>query len=454
MRIVICLFLLVLISEVHAAQIKKLTSPAGEVVWIEDDRLPTFTAAVYFADGALSDNPARAGETSLMFDLLSSGTNRYNQKEIAEHLEYYGASYGATVTHEYSNFVVSGLVKDAMPIMKMICHTFRGGIFPKRELKKHVRIGIDRLKNLATSPSALADRAFRQITMRGTNYANHTSGTMRTIKRIRQKHMVAKLDYFNNKVAKKIYLTGPKEILKIKNIFAHDCGWSAKKETFARTIPKNIKKGLSANKAKIDLIVVPKSNQAQIRIGRFLTKDEIQGKSEIMTFASSFLGGGFTSVLMRELRLKHGLTYGVYSFLAGQKYYGRAGVVTSIRNEKVPFGIEVIRDALDSVGNAEFSDENLNKIKGYLAGDYLFGFEKKSSFMSKVIFYHHTLRHEEEIYQFPEIIKLFTKQDLADAVKDYFSWDQLKIVIVGDKSLKKQLKKLGKVRVTSYKKYF
>ena len=192
--------------------LRKLNWNGVEVVWIEDNQYPTYDVTVYFYDGALSDNSKRYGETELMLDQITAGTLRYTQKQIANHLEFFGASYGGSVTHEFSTYSISGLVKDIVPTVKKVCHIFTNATFPKKELAKTKRRIVTSLNNIVTSHSSLANRAFRKISLNGTPYANPVSGTLKSIKRIKQKHLLARLKHFNTKVKKRIYIKGPSGI--------------------------------------------------------------------------------------------------------------------------------------------------------------------------------------------------------------------------------------------------
>ena len=71
-----------------------------DVVWVEDDKFPRFTASIYFQDGGLNDSIP--GLTQATFDLLTSGTTKESQREIAEFFDFYGANLRHSVTHEYS----------------------------------------------------------------------------------------------------------------------------------------------------------------------------------------------------------------------------------------------------------------------------------------------------------------------------------------------------------------
>ena len=166
-----------------ASNIKHLDWDGIDVVYLQDERFPTYSISIYFADGALSDHPKRYGETSAMFDLLTAGTRRYQQKDILENLEFYGSAYGAQVTHEYSTYSISGLVKDIFPTTKKICHLFKDATFPKKVIKKEINLAISSIRNLVSSHGALANLAFRELSLKGTPYENGVEGKIKNLKR-------------------------------------------------------------------------------------------------------------------------------------------------------------------------------------------------------------------------------------------------------------------------------
>ena len=103
-----------------------------EVVWIEDQKFPKFTASVYFKDGALSDKIS--GVTEATFDLLTSGTKNETQEKLAEFFDFYGARLSHNVTHEYSVFTVQALTKDLAPVVSKVCELFNTALYPENEL--------------------------------------------------------------------------------------------------------------------------------------------------------------------------------------------------------------------------------------------------------------------------------------------------------------------------------
>jgi zinc protease len=89
-------------------------------------------------------------------------------------------------------------------------------------------------------------------------------------------------------------------------------------------------------------------------------------------------GGGFESRLVTEVRVKRGLTYGVYSYLsdkdAAQLWVGSV----SSANDRVAEAIRVIRDEWARIRDDGVTEEELRDAKTYLTGAYPLQFEGNS----------------------------------------------------------------------------
>lgn len=446
--VILTCFSLNLLAAELSSRVHKMDWDGLEVIWVEDDRFPTYDVSIYFADGALSDHPSRRGETQAALGLLTTGTNRYSQKDLIDHLEFFGVSHGPYVTHEYSLYSVSGLVKDSIPTFKRLCHMFKDTIYPKKEVNREIKRARDALKNMVGDPSGLASRAFRELSMGGTPYAHPVDGKLRDLSRLSPAHLKEKLEYFNQKVAKRVYLTGPKELLSIKEILNQECGWSGKQADFKRDI--TFTKEFSSKKPEVFLVTVPGANQAQIRIGRFIDEEEVQPQ-EAIELLSTYLGGGFTSLLMRELRTKRGLVYGAGAFAAGQKRYGRGAIQTSTKNESVVELISVVKDLLLELQAGKVREDIFAVSKGRLEGSYPFRFEKSSDFLQQLIYLDHVGINYQRFLDFPEHLEKVSSEIMAKWGGRIFDWSKLTIVVLGDKSLAKPLAEFGKVTVVPYK---
>ncbi len=415
-----------------------------EYNWIEDERFPSYYISIYFADGALSDGKKGRGETDMMFSLLDSGTKRYSHQQIADALEFYGVSTDYRVTHEFSKINFSGLAKDAIPTIKMVCHIFDKAIFPEKELHKSQEIRRNYLRSLSSNHEALADKAFRRLTLANTPFESEVEPNLKELAAIDRKSLRRKLEYFSQKVKKKVYISGPRSVWNLRQIFARECGWGGKEANFEREISYET---TARPMQDIYLVTVPSATQAQLRIGRFLDKIDIQPRTEAFDLMSSYLGGGFNSLLMEELRMKRGMTYGAYAFIQRQKFYGRTSIVTAIRDEEVVEGINVIKDLFGQLLENGFEEKRLSLVKSYLAGSNIFSFERSSELMERVMFYDHILKDVDDISNYEALVNKVQLQEVNDYFRKISSWDDMVIVVVGSDKLIKKLSALGKVRV-------
>lgn len=414
-----------------------------EVVWVEDDRFPKFTASIYFKDGALND--PSPGVTQATFDLFTSGTTVETQRQLSEFFDFYGVKIRNSVTHEYSVMSVQGLVRDINPVMTKVCEIFKQANYPENELKSYASRSKSGLNNLITSHSALADRIFRQVSLEGTPFAKPVDGTLKSFDQLSSQLLKARLNALSSS-KKVLYLAGPKEVYQMeKNI--KDCGWKNEGQIAKVELPK------SGPQTTIYLVPVPGANQAQIRIGRYLIQDEVKGKDEHFQFLSSFLGGSFTSKLVQELRVKRGLTYSAGAYVSMQRDYGRAGIMTFSKTETAAEAIALIRDVFQEVSNGKFTDTEFKHQQGHQIGAYAFGFEETGAFIGQLMLYDHQERDLAELANFQKTIAALKMNDLAQVNQVTFPWEKQTIVVVGDPALEKDLSRIRPVTILKYQNF-
>jgi zinc protease len=120
---------------------------------------------------------------------------------------------------------------------------------------------------------------------------------------------------------------------------------------------------------RVLLVDKPDSTQTQIRFGNVAIARNDPAYVPA-TVANTILGGGFTSELIEELRIKRSLTYAAWSAFAARRTAGdfRVGTFT-----KSPTTVETLGLALDVTGNFRTrppAAAALEKAKTYLRGQF------------------------------------------------------------------------------------
>lgn len=428
--------------------VKKFDWNGIEVVWLEDDSLPTYDVIFYFGSGALDDGKDKRGLTELTLSEITSGTPKFSQSQLVESLEFFGTSYGSQVTHEFSSFAVSGLNKNFHPALKLVCHVFNEAQFPKNEIEKSKRRILSSMKNMISNHGALADHVFRIESMKDSGYDYPTTGFMKSIGKLKSADLQKRLEDLNEKTYKRIYMRGDKTLKDLEKIVQNDCNW--KQGEKSTTLPE-VKKTVGH---KVFLVPVPNANQAQVRVGRIMTSKEVGTDDHVLkSFSGKFLGGGFSGRLIQELRVKRGLTYSAGAFVAEQKQYGRIGISTFTKNETLLPLLNAINDVV--IENSTSVDKKTFTLSTNNAkGNFLLGLESSSDFLKNLMYFDHIGRSYDEIYEYSSDIDAITPEKLANEIKTNFNLQEQVIVIVGDKSLAKDLKAAGyKAQILDYKDY-
>ncbi len=440
------LFISNLAFSVDKLKVENFNWNGVEVVWLEEDRFPTYDIVIYYGEGALADKKRKEGQVNLMFSMLTNGTPKYSQAQLAEKFDFYGTGLDSSLTHEYSTLSYSGLAQDAVPVTQLVCHVLKEANFPMKELNSVKKRAIGSLKNLVANHGALANRIFRKISFGETPFSSFTSGSINSLKNMTRTSLLKSRDYFNKNVYKKIFISGPKEVLKVKESFNKYCNWGKQNKLFQRTKnpPKKFYGFEVSKKTKVPLYFasVDGANQAQIRIGTALPVNYFNGTNfDLSKLSSTILGGSFTSLLMRELRVKRGLTYSAFSAASPQYLYGRLVVSTSTKNETVLETLYTIRDTLEILTKGKVTQERVDGTKKYLKGKHLFQFESQASFLSNLVMFDHLGRKYNEIYEFPKNLETFSRKQVIDLSQKIFDWDKQIVFVLGDKKLKKKILK-------------
>jgi zinc protease len=170
-----------------------------------------------------------------------------------------------------------------------------------------------------------------------------------------------------------------------------------------------------------------------------------------------FLGGGFTSRLMREVRVKRGLTYSIGSYISSQKQYGRAAITTFTKNETVNKLIDVIEETLEKIKLEGVKTEDFNNSRSSLVGSHPFSFEYNKAFLMQLMVLDHVERPYAELFNFNEAVVKYNPEDIQKTIDQVFGLGKQVIFVLGDKSIEKELRKLpakyGKLKIVNPKNF-
>ncbi|MCS7205315.1 MAG: insulinase family protein [Leptospiraceae bacterium] len=154
-------------------------------------------------------------------------------------------------------------------------------------------------------------------------------------------------------------------------------------------------------------------------------------------------GGSFVSKMMREIRVKRGLAYYAYSHI---RFFHEEGRFTSSTGTNVNQAPESLKIMLDLIENFHLyvSDEDVEITKEALINSHVFEFSNPTRILRSIVLERIYQTPENYLVLFPSKIRSITKKEIIQDFQSYITANQLWIVVVGPRSLEKELKKFNR----------
>jgi len=142
-------------------------------------------------------------------------------------------------------------------------------------------------------------------------------------------------------------------------------------------------------------------------------------------------GNGVESRLMREVREKRGLTYGVYSYLVpkdlSEAYMGQVASA----NDRIAEAIDVIRAEWTLVANEGISQQELDAAKTYLTGAYPLRFDGNADIAGILVGMQSIGLSTDYVANRNDFINAVTLEDVNRVASELLDPDGLHFVVVG-----------------------
>ena len=317
------------------------TLPNGlRVIVVERPGLPLLSAQLIMKRGVEADPPARSGLTQFTTGLLKRGTKTRTAPQIAQDIEALGAKIDTSASWDASTLSLTTLSANAEPALAIVAELTRAPAFAQDEIERARRETLDELRVALEEPGTVGRFAAVRATLPFD--AHPPGGTPASVARYTRKEIVAQhARLFRPENAVFVLagnITAPDAFALAGKLFG---SWKA-----ATDDVKPLPRTLPATVPRVVIIDMPRAGQAAVFLAApAITRgadDWFPGK-----VANTLLGGGYTSRLNQEIRLKRGLSYGANSTLSTRR---NSGIFLASAQTKNESALEVVR-----VMQAEFA---------------------------------------------------------------------------------------------------
>jgi zinc protease len=341
------------------------------VAVVERKSMPLVTVQLLVKRGSGAEPKEKAGLANLTASMLTKGTKTRSATQIAEDMEFLGSSIFSFAGWQNSSAgmtVTSDKFDAAMAIFSDIV---RNPVFPQDELDLEKAQAVDGLTANLAQPGFLANYIASTY-----SFGEHpTGGTLSSISSI-TKADVSEF-YAKNFRPEDSVLIFVGDISPEKAAAAaekHFGNWQGLGVRSGDPSVPTVGSSTPGGKALINRVLVvdmPNSGQASVNFVKPISGIGRQGKQYYSaSLLNSLLGGGYSSRLNQEIRIKRGLSYGAGSSFAWRPTHTNFGARAQTKDESAAEVAELMLAEIKRLGESVAPDVELSPRKSVLTGGF------------------------------------------------------------------------------------
>lgn len=353
-----------LITNVHAIDIKQITSDKGiKALLVEDYTLPIIAISISFEGGSTQDPDGKEGTLRLMTALMDEGAGDLDSVAYQAKAEELGLEFGFSASNDRFSGGGRLLRSERDEVFKLIKLAINEPRFDEdaiERMRDAIRSSIISSKK---NPSSVQSKALREAIFASHPYSRSSSGSEESIDLITRDDIIA----MNKKILSRGTLTvgvvGAISAVELKSALDNIFGALPQERMIDDIEEVTPKLGDDIS------ILMPVPNASISIVYPAIKRDNPDFFAAHLM--NHILGGSsFSSRLYTEVREKRGLAYSVSSGIAtlDKAAYFAAG--TSTRAENREETIQIIQNEIERITKEGVTAEELEKAKRYVSGSY------------------------------------------------------------------------------------
>lgn len=346
--------------------VQVIQSKSGISAWlVEDKTVPVISISFSFDGGLAYDPEDKPGVGRLVSTLLDEGAGEFDSQAFQTQLTDNAIDMGFTAGRDAFVGRLKTLSSNKDRAFRLLGLALTQARFDKDAIARMKNANVAEIKDSLGSPEWLTARVFNGMAFKGHYYARPGYGHLASMEEITRDDLVGfTRDQFARNVLK-VAIAG--DISKEEAVQALDVMFGALPE---KSAPVDTEEAPLQNAGKTILLPLD-TPQTFITAGAsgIKRKDKDWHAAVVMNY---ILGGSaFDARLMKEIREKRGLTYGVYSAISGMKRAALIQANLSTSNEKAAEALKILREEWEKMAKNGVTAQEIKDAKGYLTGSLL-----------------------------------------------------------------------------------
>lgn len=419
---------------------KTVLSNGLNVMLVEHGELPVIQMQFVFQTGATRDPLDKPGIANLTMRLLDAGTKKRTALEIADEIDYIGASLNASTGYDGSFVNVLTLKKHLSKVLEIVSDVLQNPTFPQSEFDRIKKEVLTNLLQQKDRPEVIVGKVFSKVLYGNKHpYGNPVDGTESSVNQISVDDVKAFYESYFYPNGATLIVVGNTKLAELKTALEKHLSTWKSKEIPTMATPKVYGDAPTG----IFMVDKPKAAQSQIRVGAIGVS---RGTPDYFALEvmNMILGGNFNSRLNWNLREQKGYTYGAQSGFAYRKEAGPFSTSGGFKSNVTDSCVSEILKEIKKIKETDVSEDELAFAKNGLVRALPRLFETPAQIsgqLANLVLYNLSDGYFNSYI--PNIEKV-TVKDIRNVSEKYLNPDKMAIVIVGDVELNKgNLEKLN-----------
>lgn len=357
-----------------------------KVIAVELPNMPLVTAQLIVKNGGEVDPEPLSGLADMTAALLTKGTNRRTAPEIAEAIETLGGTLNSGAGWDASRATVNVMSSKITPAMEILAEVVRSPSFSEEEIDRLRQQNVDGLSVALRQPSTLAGFVASRVVFGEAPYGHPVSGTPESLALIKRADIL--------QLHSRYYRPNNAILVIGGDIKAADA-FKLAEQTFGDwtnptlALPKEGREEGQASIAapnmasRVVVVDMPAAGQAAVVLARKGIRRTDSDYFRALV-ANSIFGGGYSSRINQEVRIKRGLSYGAGSSLSVRRDVGLFTAATQTKNESGAQVAGLFISELDRLASAPIPETEIVPRKAALIGDFARALELTTGLVSQV----------------------------------------------------------------------
>ncbi len=356
------------LPEIHQA-----TLPGGmKLLGVEYDRVPWLSLTFMAKRGAETDPVDKPGVADWAAELLTLGTTRRSQLQLAEDIESRGASLDAKSGWDATLVNIEGLAEDFSDLMATLAEVVQTPGFPEDEFPLLLERRRAELVHQQDDPREMANLRYLRLFFGDSPYGHAVPGDLRSLDNLGLPDLQNFYHREFTPATATLMVVGMAAFERVQEEAAKI--WGAWQGGGPASPPFT---GLPENLCApgIYLLDRPDLTQSEIRVGH-LGLPRAHGDYFPLKLVNYILGeGGFSSRLMARIRSDLGFTYGIRSSFSFRRAPGPFIVSTFTPADNTAQVVAEIRAVISEVHQNGVMAQELAEAQSYYVGHFPLGLE-------------------------------------------------------------------------------